>query len=186
VDLLAEKPTGLRVTVSSDRKERLFFYNGSSFTLFAPISNFYATVPAPATVTELADLLEDKYDIELPFVDLFRWGTPESGLKLIKQAEDVGPSVIDDVTCEQYAFRQDGLDWQIWIQNGDYPLPRKIVLTTLTDEARPQHTAVYEWNLAPSFDKGAFTFDPKDAKKIELVEVIAERTVEKKKAGGPK
>ena len=40
-------------------------------------------------------------------------------------------------TCEQYAFRQDGVDWQIWIQNGDYPLPRKLVITTTTDEARP-------------------------------------------------
>jgi hypothetical protein len=43
-------------------------------------------------------------------------------------------------TCEHYAFRQEGLDWQIWIQ-GDYPLPRKFVIRTLTDDARPQHTS---------------------------------------------
>ena len=47
---------------------------------------------------------------------------------------DVGPSVVGGVTCEQYAFRQADIDWQIWIQLGDYPLPRRLVATTTTDE----------------------------------------------------
>ena len=38
-------------------------------------------------------------------------------------------------------------------------LPRKLVITTKTDEARPQHAVVYTWNLAPSFNEGAFTFE---------------------------
>jgi len=67
---------------------------------------------------------------------------------------------VGGTTCEQHAFRQRGLDWQIWIQRGDYPLPRKVVLTTTTDEARPEYTAVYTWNLAPSYDASAFTFFP--------------------------
>jgi hypothetical protein len=75
------------------------------------------------------------------------------------------------VTCQQYAFRQDGLDWQIWIQNGDFPLPRKVVLTTTTDDARPQYVATYTWNLAPSFSNDAFTFTPgKDAKRITIAQ----------------
>ena len=57
-------------------------------------------------------------------------------------------------------FRQDGLDWQVWIQLGDYPLPRKVVLTTLTDEARPQYVATFTWNLAPSFNEAAFSVVP--------------------------
>ena len=61
---------------------------------------------------------------------------------------------------------------QIWIQQGDYPLPRKLVLSTLTDEARPQHTSVYTWNLAPSFDDAAFVFDPPSgAQKIVFAEL---------------
>ena len=52
------------------------------------------------------------------------------------------------------------VDWQIWIQLGDYPLPRKLVITTKTDEARPQHTSVFTWDLAPSYNDAAFTFVP--------------------------
>src|SRR5688572_21425784 len=57
---------------------------------------------------------------------------------------------------------------------GDYPLPRKLVLTTLTDEARPQSSVVYTWNLAPSYNDATFAFiAPPDAKRI----VLAEATV---------
>jgi hypothetical protein len=150
----------------------MFFYDGKNFTLYAPRPQFYATVPAPATIEKLADDLEEKYDIELPLVDLFRWGTPENDVSAITSAVDLGPSAINGVTCEQYGFRQDGLDWQLWIQLGQNPLPCRIVLTTLTDEARPQHTATYSWNLAPSFDDNTFVFRaPTGAKPIPIAQV---------------
>jgi len=171
-DLLAEMPNRLRADVKSDRQERLYLYDGKSFTLFARRVNYYATVPTAATTTaELANALEDKYGIEVPLVDLFRWGGPRATTSEITIATDLGPSVVGGTTCQHYAFRQPGLDWQLWVQLGDFPLPRKLVLTTTTDEARPQHTAVYTWNLAPSFNAAAFTFDPPaDARKIVFAE----------------
>ena len=171
-NLVAEKPDKLRLEVTSAKQHRLFFYDGKNFTLVAPRSNYYATAPAPATIPELANTLEDKYGIDLPFVDFFRWGTAGADIAAIKGATDIGPSVIDGVTVEQYTFRQDGFDWQIWIQDGDFPLPRKIVITTLTDEARPQYEATYNWNLAPSIDDASFAYIPgKDQKKIKFADV---------------
>jgi hypothetical protein len=77
--------------------------------------------------------------------------------------------VVGGATCNLYAFRQEGVDWQVWIQKGNYPLPRKLVITTLTDEARPQYAATYRWDLAPSFNDTAFTFDPpEDALRVAL------------------
>jgi len=129
VDLVAKPPTRLFAEVKNDRQRRLFFYDGKQFTLFAPRSSFYATVAAPPTIEKLADELEDKYDLELPLVDLFRWGTPEGDVRAISSAIDLGPSAINGVTCEQYAFRQEGIDWQLWVQRGDQPLPCRVVIT---------------------------------------------------------
>lgn len=183
--LLAARPNRLFVEVRNNRQPRNFYYDGKSFTLYAPQLKYYATVPAPASIRDLADTLEDKYHVEMPFVDLFRWGTPESNLSDITAATDIGPSVVDGTTCEQYAFRQDGLDWQIWIQEGEYPLPRKLVLTTLTDDARPQHTSVYAWNLAPSFNDQAFAFAvPDGARKITMVDHLRKELNTKKSDGG--
>ena len=175
-NLIAQRPDRLRLEVTNDRQQRFFFYNGKTFTLWAPRTSYYATVPAPPTLLELADQLEAKYDIELPLADLFRWGTSESDEAAITAAKVVGPSEVRGTTCDQYAFRQPGLDWQLWIQSGDYPLPRKVVLTTMTDEARPRYSAVYTWNLAPSYDAGAFTFiPPSDAHRITIEEVAPAR-----------
>ncbi len=171
VDLLAAKPNRMRVEVTSDEKHRLFLYDGKNFTVWGKLVNYYATVPAPPTIRELFTDLDEKYGIELPLVDLFKWGTDDADIKKITSATDIGPTTIEGVTCEQYAFRQEGLDWQIWIQLGDYPLPLKFVIRTLSDEARPQHSDTLTWNLAPSFNDAAFVFDPPpDAQRILLAE----------------
>lgn len=166
VDMIVERPNRLRAEVTSDKQNRLYFYDGKSFSLWARRVNYYATAPAPPTLRALADTLADKYSIELPLVDLFYWGERRSTGDL-EGAVDIGPSQVGGVTCEHYAFRQTDVDWQVWIQQGDYPLPRKLVITTTSDDARPQYRAVMTWNLAPSFDAAAFTFvPPKDARRI--------------------
>jgi hypothetical protein len=158
--MLVRMPDRFHIAADSDRHHREFFYDGKTFTLLARRSNLYASVAAPATIAALVDALDDRHDVALPLEDLFRWGGPQSKHDAITSAMFVGPSEIGGVTCGHYAFRQQGLDWQVWIQMGDYPLPRKLVLTTMTDEARPQYLSTFTWNLAPSFNDAAFTFVP--------------------------
>jgi hypothetical protein len=174
VNLLAARPNRMRVEVTDDDGHRFYFFDGKNFTIFGQVVNYYATVPAPPTLAQLADDLNDKYGIEMPLYDLFEWGTNDANIKKIKAADDIGPSAVDDVTCEQYAFRQEGVDWQIWIQLGEFPLPRKLVIRTLTDDAKPQHSETLTWNLAPSYSDNAFTYDPgPDARRITIAEVKA-------------
>jgi hypothetical protein len=158
--ILARVPDRMRAEVQNEKRRRLFLYDGSQFTLFAERVGYYATVPAPPTISKLADKLETDYGFSVPLRDLFRWGTQGWDAAQIQSAADTGPSEVGGVTCEQYILRQKDVDWQIWLQRGDYPLPRKLVITTRTDEARPQHTEILTWNLAPSFNDAAFKFDP--------------------------
>lgn len=170
-DLVAVRPNRLRLAVNGDRHQRLFLYDGKTFVLWAPALRYYATAAAPESIVLLADTLEERFDIELPLVDLFRWGTPAAPLSDIRGARDLGPAAVGGVTCQHYAFRQDGLDWEVWIQKGEHPLPRRLVLNTLTDDARPQYTATYAWNMAPSYNNDSFTFvAPPDARAIAWAE----------------
>jgi hypothetical protein len=175
--LLAVSPNLLRAELKSDEKDVFLFYDGKNFTVYGKLVNYYATVPAPATTAQLIDKIYNDYGIEIPLVDLFKWGTDNSTISKITSAFDAGPSTVQGITCEHYAFRQEGLDWQIWIQLGEYPLPRKFVIRTLTDDARPQHTSNLVWNLAPSYNEAAFTFDPPaGALRIPLKEMNADGT----------
>jgi hypothetical protein len=175
--LLAVMPNLLRAELKSDDKDVFLFYDGKNFTVYGKLVNYYATVPAPATTAQLVDKVYNDYGIEIPLVDLFKWGTDDSAIRKITSAFDAGPSTVQGITCEHYAFRQEGLDWQIWIQLGEYPLPRKFVIRTLTDDARPQHTSNLVWNLAPSYNEAAFTFEPPaGALRIALKDINADGT----------
>jgi hypothetical protein len=175
--LLSVSPNLLRAELKSDDKDVFLFYDGKNFTVYGKLLNYYATVPAPATTAQLIDKVYTDYGVEIPLVDLFKWGTDDSAIRKITSALDVGPSTVQGITCEHYAFRQEGLDWQIWIQLGEYPLPRKFVIRTVTDDARPQHTSTLIWNLAPSYNQAAFVFDPPTgALPIALKDVNAEGT----------
>jgi len=78
----------------------------------------------------------------------------------------------ESVTAFQDALRRAKADWQIWITAGSRPLPRKVVITSRTDEARPQSVSLIDWNLKPTFKDTVFKFTPpKGASKIEIVPV---------------
>jgi hypothetical protein len=186
VDMVAVRPNRFRVDIKSDDQNPILFYDGKNFTVYAALMNYYATVPAPTTIADVIKEVQDKFDIDFPLVDLFYWGGPEStAAQEITSAIDIGPGSVEGITCEQYAFRQNGLDWQIWIQQGDYPLPRKLILITTAEDARPRFTQVLTWNLAPSFNDEAFTFDPPEgAQKIAIAEVVPPAGNDKKSEKG--
>ena len=158
VRVLARMPGRLYAEVSNDRHERAYIYDGKTFTLVAKRVELYAQIAAPPTIAQLSDKLEQDYGFGVPLVDLFRWGGPHWTPEGITGAIEVGPGVVLGTTCRHYAFRQADVDWQVWLQEGDFPLPRRIVITTRTDEARPQYSATYDWNLAPSFSEDTFVF----------------------------
>jgi hypothetical protein len=71
-----------------------------------------------------------------------------------------GHDFVGDDLCDHYAFREAKADWQIWITTGSRPLPRKVVITSHTDEARPQSVHLIDWNLKPTFKDTVFKFTP--------------------------
>ena len=87
-----------------------------------------------------------KYGLEIPLADLFLMGTDRFDTKSITEAIYVGPQVIGGVLCDQLAFRQPGVDWQICIERGKAPLPRKLVVTgTDGDPAQPVRRSILTW-----------------------------------------
>lgn len=158
--LIVRRPDRMRVTITSDRKHREYYYDGKSVTLYGPRVKYYTTVAAPPTVGETVQLLAQKYGIELPLADLFLWGTDKAHPEDIKQAINVGPATIAGTLTDQYAFRQEGVDWQVWIKQGATPVPVKLVVTTTSETAQPEHITVLRWNFAPKINEKMFAFVP--------------------------
>jgi hypothetical protein len=156
----ARAPNGLVVEVAEDRRIRRFVYDGKSATLLAPRMGFYATVAAPPTIRELLDVLNKKYGVAFPLEDLFLWGTDADHRASLKRGYLVGFARIAGQDADQYAFREKGLDWQIWIARGDKPLPLRVVIAGTSDPKLPQMEASLNWNTAPKFAADTFVFKP--------------------------
>jgi len=151
-------PDGLHVEVASDRKDWQLFYDGKNATIFQPRSGYYSTFAAPPTLGELVDVAGQKYGIDLPLAELFRWGAENDGKARVLSAVSLGPSKVEDADCAHFAFHQRDVDWQIWIERGEQPLPRRLVVTTITERSQPEHDAILSWNLAPELDDQSFAF----------------------------
>jgi hypothetical protein len=170
---LVRVPNGFRADVRTDRKQRQLIYDGKTLTVYAPRMHYFATVAAPSTIGATLDSARWRYRLDMPLADLFFWGTDRDGMKDLTEAKYIGPAYVNGTDVDQYAFRQADVDWQIWIERGNKPLPRKLVITTKTAPQQPQYGIVLNWDLAPKFDSTSFTFaPPPDAKRITLTAAV--------------
>lgn len=167
-------PTLLHVKIETDSQNREVFYNGKTFTIVAPRVGKYLQLPANGTVAEVLTRAYEDWGVDFPVQDLFRWGSPSATAERPKEGFKVGSAKIGDAMTDHYAFRQTGVDWQIWIDQGDKPLPRKMVITNLEDPAQPQYVAYFTWDVAPAIAATAFDFVPaKTDTRIDLSEFAA-------------
>jgi hypothetical protein len=172
VEYRVRSPNRLRADINSDRKQRQYFYDGKTMTVYGPRNKYYASFPASGSVGQLVQAAQQQHGVELPLSDLFLWGTDKAGLDDIRSATYIGPARIGRVDTDHYAYRQQDVDWQLWIERGKTPLPRKLVITTLQESSQPQYVAVLKWDLAPKLDDAVFRFTaPKDAKRIVFAPV---------------
>lgn len=160
VELKVRRPDRFRADVSSDRQERQLYYDGKTLTVYGEKVGYYAQAEAPATINETVQEAQNRFGIATPLADLFYWGTEDSDDESIQGAIDVGPSRVKGVDTEQYAFQQSDVDFQIWIEKGDKPLPRKLIITTKSEPSQPQYTVKLAWDLEPKFDDNVFSFSP--------------------------
>jgi hypothetical protein len=169
IELMVRRPDRMRADVRGDRSDEHLYYDGKTFTIFGEKVGYYASFQAPATLAELKGVTEKRYGIDLPLADLFYWGTEHDGTSDITAATKVGVSTVEGTACDHFAFRQKDVDWELWIEQGARPLPRKLVITTTSEKSRPQHGMVLNWDLAPKLADDLFTFaPPPEAHKVEF------------------
>src|SRR5262245_36958654 len=169
--LVVSRPNKLRAHRKGDIANQEFFYDGKTLTLYNLKENLYATTAAPPTLDETFDFAREKLDVIAPGADLFYKDAAEKMLKASSSGFVVGPSVVAGVKTTHLAFRGADVDWQVWIEDGDKPLPRKFILTSKQVKGEPEFTIVIRsWDLAPKVTDKEFVFTPpKGAKKIEFL-----------------
>jgi hypothetical protein len=161
VSMAAERPNKLWAKRYGDLVDQVFYYDGKTLTLHNPGEKVYARVDAPDTIEAMLDFARTTLDIVAPAGDFVYRDAYEILMDGVTGGFVVGKGIVEGVRCDHLAFRAAHVDWQIWIQEGKQPLPRKIVITTRDVVNAPQFdVTMTKWNLAPKFDASLFSFKP--------------------------
>jgi hypothetical protein len=171
---LLSRPDKIRVTRTGGYADVELVFDGKTATLFGKNLNSYTQIAAAGTVDQLIDGIRENSKVEVPGADLLLSRLYEELTADVVDAKHIGEGVIDGVECQHLAFRSAELDWQIWIEIGARPIPRKYVITSKHLAGAPQYTLrIKEWNADAPIGEDAFVFKaPADAKQVEVAILI--------------
>jgi hypothetical protein len=165
------RPAGLEATVAGDLEDQQLQYDGKRLGIFLGRDNVFGTAgDVPATNDATLDLLAEKYGLVIPLADLVFADPYKVLTERLMAGEYLGKGYVDDDVCHHLAFRQETVDWEVWILAGDKPLVRKIVITYKSLPSWPQYTAfLSDWNLSANLPERTFTpVAPAGAKEVPL------------------
>jgi hypothetical protein len=167
-DGLLSRPNKLRAHRVGGYAEVEMFFDGKTVDIFGKSLNGYAQFDAPGTVDQLIAALREGHGIALPGADLLLSNAYDVLVAGVLEAKHIGRGVIDGRECEHLAFRNADTDWQLWVEVGKHPIPRKLVVTSKTMNNAPQYTLrVKSWKTGITPAANAFTFvPPAGAKKL--------------------
>lgn len=157
--IVVQRPNKLRADISGDIRNRTIVYDGTQLTMFSPDDAVFARTDAPNTLADLIGVLLD-IGVEMPLIDVLYQATAGTLTGDVRGGILVGESMINGVATDHLAFRQANVDWQLWVEQGAQPLPRKILITTRYEVGDPQYQAILHWNLKPRIHKSTFEFAP--------------------------
>lgn len=107
--------------------------DGDTLTLANPDCRFYSEIATSGGAEGLVAALRQSGTTLLPAADLFL-SAASAMAPSAWAAQDLGAGVVGGRICDHLAFRGARADWQIWIAQGEAPLPRRLVVT---DPATP-------------------------------------------------
>jgi hypothetical protein len=165
-----KRPNKLSAARSGQLLNEQLYYDGTTLTLYRPSDKTYATATAPATIEKMIDFARETVGILLPAADLVYRGATPLMLQDVSLATVVGKTSVGGVSCDHLLFSRPGVDFQIWIAEGNQPLPCKYVVTEMDTPSKLSITTFLSgWNVSPAVQDAQFKFvPPKDARAIPM------------------
>jgi hypothetical protein len=181
-----ERPNHIAADATGDTLNRANWYDGRTVTVLDKEHNVYASIEGGPTIDATLDKLQDDYGVVLPLADLL-YSDPDAVLmEGVTYGRYLGIHLAAGVPCHHLVFAQETIEWQIWIDAGPEPLPRKLVITYVQEPGEPQYEAtIRRWALSPAFTDALFRFEaPEGAQKVEASAIKRALEGDKPRQGG--
>jgi len=171
-----KRPNKVRSQRLGEKKKLQMFYDGRTLTLFDQEGNHFAQREIGLELDGLLDFIRDKFEIEIPAADLFYQDVYEGLMDTAESGRYIGETEIDGVHCHHLAFQAEDVDWQLWVESSNRPLPLRYSVTSKWTTSSPVSSVQFrEWDLSPDIPDSVFEFKvPSGSKRIRLAEEDAQ------------
>ena len=170
------RPNRVYSDAVGDTASRRFWYDGQTVTLLDRQQNLYGQTKAARDIDTTLDGISRTYGISLPLMDLL-FRDPYAALtEKVATGAYMGVHHVEGSPAHHLAFTQETVDWQIWVDVGSRPLPRKVVIAYKRLPSQPQFQAnLSRWDVNTRLSDSTFRFrPPKGAAKIEVLPLGAQ------------
>ena len=161
VEAALRRPGQLRVDVDGDEEKRLFLVDDGSFTFVDLLTSVAATTEVSADLDAAMDDIFLRVGASIPIADLLYSDPFQVLMESALWGRQVGVYDVRGVSCAHLAFTTEGVDWQLWIEEGPKPLPCKFVVDWKHLPGSPTYAATFtHWELDPKLKQGFASFEP--------------------------
>jgi thiol-disulfide isomerase/thioredoxin len=164
-----ERPNRLALIVDEGKMGLTIVSDGKQLTQFLPVLNRYAVNEAPGNFAPMNDV---GVPLKPTILGAQTWLIPTGGDDYYKQlvanvesSKYLGTEKAGGVLCHHLRFIEKRFDWDVWIEDGKRPVVEKVLVDLSKQFADEKATITYtvtfsDWNVAPKFKEGDFTFKP--------------------------
>ena len=169
------RPDRVAADVKGDHTDRRVTYDGKTLLAHDRSKKAYAVVQMPNTIEATLDKMAKDFGMAIPLADFVYPNAYEALIGGTQSGRYVGLHRAGVFKCHHMAFTGDAVDWELWVQEGDKPLPRRLVITYKQQPGKPRYVAdLTKWDTSPTFAPDLFTVTPpQGAQKIEIMPVTA-------------
>lgn len=160
--ITVSRPDRLRIeTEESDGDKSLTVFTGKEIVLVNTTDNVFAIAPQPAGLDNTIVHFVRDLGLRLPLAMMLVTQLPAELKARVRSIDYVEKTSLYGVPAHHLAARTDTVDFQVWVADGEKPLPQRVVITYKKDKGQPQYRALLsDWNLAPAIADSTFSVKP--------------------------
>lgn len=168
---LRRGPDRLYSTVDGDRHNEVW-YDGIGLTVVVHNDKIFGQARMPETLDKTLDSIHERYGVPVPVADYIYTNPAKALLADTTTGGWAGRETVDGVAADHVAFKDKGVNWDIWIPSQGDPVPLK---ASAQFEENPRlkkiDLAFKEWNFAPTIAEDRFKPTvPSDYEGVALIQ----------------
>jgi hypothetical protein len=166
---LVRRPDRLRIErEDATGARRTMLFDGSVITILDATQGLYAQASHAGDIDAAVDFVRDILSAPIPLAELLL-NDPRPQVEWeLEEASTIGTETIDGRRCEHVLLRNPDADVQLWIAQGEQPVPVRMVILYHEEEGRPVFRArFFDWHFQPEVPDDVFAFQaPEGAERI--------------------